>query len=167
MKENICTIIGIIGGFFVALLEGASCQQISRGLKRDGTLTARGNKKRYDSAIRRTLENEKYMGDALLQKTYTVDFLKQKRIKNNGDMPQYYIEDNHLREQKEKSMLNDTSRTKYLDRIHALQEFISRQNNELTEFNETLVKHLLERVTVHDKNLVFALKSGVAVEVEN
>ncbi len=35
------------------------------------------------------------MGDALLQKTYTVDFLTKKRVKNNGIMPQYYIEDNH------------------------------------------------------------------------
>ena len=35
------------------------------------------------------------MGDALLQKTYTVDFLKKKRIKNNGEMPQYYVEDDH------------------------------------------------------------------------
>lgn len=68
-------------------LEGASCQQIARGLERDGVLTARGNKRWHDSAIRLILENEKYMGDALLQKTYTVDFLNKKRIKNNGEMP--------------------------------------------------------------------------------
>jgi hypothetical protein len=35
------------------------------------------------------------MGDALLQKTYTVDFLTKKRIKNNGTVPQYYVEDDH------------------------------------------------------------------------
>lgn len=35
------------------------------------------------------------MGDALLQKTYTVDYLSKKRIKNNGIMPQYYVEDDH------------------------------------------------------------------------
>ena len=35
------------------------------------------------------------MGDALLQKTYTVDFLNKKRVKNNGIMPQYYVEDSH------------------------------------------------------------------------
>lgn len=76
-------------------LEGASCQQIARGLERDGIRTARGNTRWHDSSIRLILENEKYMGDALLQKTYTVDFLKKKRIKNNGEMPQYYIEDDH------------------------------------------------------------------------
>lgn len=76
-------------------LEGASCQQIARGLERDGIRTARGNTRWHDSSIRLILENEKYMGDALLQKTYTVDFLKKKRIKNNGEMPQYYVDDNH------------------------------------------------------------------------
>ena len=35
------------------------------------------------------------MGDALLQKTYTVDCLTKKRIPNDGSIPQYYIEDNH------------------------------------------------------------------------
>lgn len=35
------------------------------------------------------------MGDALLQKTYTVDYLSKKRIKNNGIMPQYYVENDH------------------------------------------------------------------------
>lgn len=35
------------------------------------------------------------MGDAFLQKTYAADFLKKKRVKNNGDVPQYYVEDDH------------------------------------------------------------------------
>ena len=35
------------------------------------------------------------MGDALLQKTYTVDFLNKKRVKNDGIAPQYYVENNH------------------------------------------------------------------------
>ena len=41
------------------------------------------------------LENEKYLGGALLQKNYTIDFLNKKRGKNNGTLPQYYIEDDH------------------------------------------------------------------------
>ncbi len=41
------------------------------------------------------LRNEKYMGDALLQKTYTIDVLTKKRIKNNGTVPQYYVESDH------------------------------------------------------------------------
>lgn len=45
--------------------------------------------------IDKMLSNEKYMGDALLQKTYTVDFLTKKKVKNRGIVPQYYIEDDH------------------------------------------------------------------------
>lgn len=41
------------------------------------------------------MSNEKYIGDALLQKTYTVDFLSKKRVKNNGIVPQYYVENSH------------------------------------------------------------------------
>lgn len=35
------------------------------------------------------------MGDALLAKTHTVDFLTKKRVKNNGIVPQYYVENSH------------------------------------------------------------------------
>ena len=45
--------------------------------------------------IQRILQNEKYVGDILLQKTYTADFLEGKVKKNNGELPQYYIRDNH------------------------------------------------------------------------
>jgi hypothetical protein len=41
------------------------------------------------------LENEKYKGDALLQKSYTVDFLTKKKKRNDGEIPQYYVEGNH------------------------------------------------------------------------
>ena len=85
----------IVKRIFLEYLEGASCQKIAKGLERDGILTARGNPRWHDSTVRKILENEKYMGDVLLQKTYTVDFLSKKRVKNNGIMPQYYIEDDH------------------------------------------------------------------------
>lgn len=35
------------------------------------------------------------MGDVLLQKSYTVDFLTKKKKVNEGQMPQYYVEGNH------------------------------------------------------------------------
>lgn len=41
------------------------------------------------------LQNEKYKGDALLQKTYTVDFLTKERAVNNGEVPMYYVEKSH------------------------------------------------------------------------
>ncbi|MCM1133463.1 MAG: recombinase family protein [Ruminococcus flavefaciens] len=85
----------IVKRIFLEYLEGASCQKIAKELERDGILTARGNPRWHNSTVKKILENEKYIDDALLQKTYTVDFLSKKRIRNNGIMPQYYIEGNH------------------------------------------------------------------------
>mgnify|MGYP001387901777 CR=1 FL=1 len=85
----------VVKRIFREYLEGKSILAICRGLERDKIKTSRGNKRWHDSSVRKILENEKYMGDALLQKTYTVDFLNKKRVKNNGIMPQYYVEDSH------------------------------------------------------------------------
>lgn len=76
-------------------LEGYSMKKICQHLEADGALTGAGNTKWYDSTINKILRNEKYMGDALLQKTYTTDFLTKKRVKNTGIVPQYYVENNH------------------------------------------------------------------------
>lgn len=72
-----------------------------------------------------------------------------------------------LREQREKSMLDDTARSEYLNRMKELQDFIKKQPSSITEFDETLVRHLLARITVHDDYLEFRFKSGVTVEIEN
>ena len=76
-------------------LEGYSMKSIALHLEQDGILTGAGNTKWYDSTINKILRNEKYMGDALLQKTVTTDFLTKKRVKNTGVLPQYYVEDDH------------------------------------------------------------------------
>ena len=76
-------------------LEGASLLQIARGLEADGILTVAGKAKWRPETLKKILQNEKYIGDALLQKTYTVDFLSKKRVKNNGIVPQYYVENSH------------------------------------------------------------------------
>ena len=72
-----------------------------------------------------------------------------------------------LREQKEKAMMDDVSRSDYFERIKELQDFIISQPSGITEFDETLVKHLLKKVTVYEDKLVFEFKSGITVEVEN
>ena len=76
-------------------LEGLSMDKIAAGLERDGILTGAGGKRWHTSTINKILRNEKYIGDALLQKTYTTDFLNKTRVKNNGLVPQYYVEGNH------------------------------------------------------------------------
>ncbi len=80
---------------FRLYLEGLSVAGIKRHLEGEGILTATGRKNWNDATIYRMLSNEKYMGDALLQKTYTADFLTKTRLKNNGEVTQYYITDNH------------------------------------------------------------------------
>lgn len=85
----------IIKRIYREYLEGSSMDKIKKGLEADGVLTGAGGKRWYTSSIRKILSNEKYIGDALLQKNYTVDFLTKKRVKNNGIVPQYYVENNH------------------------------------------------------------------------
>ncbi len=85
----------IVRRIFRMYLEGSSILEITRALEKDKIKTATGKDKWHPGVIEKMLVNEKYMGDALLQKTYTVDFLTKKRVKNNGIVPQYYIEDNH------------------------------------------------------------------------
>ena len=76
-------------------LEGASLLQIGRGLEAHGILTGAGKTKWRPETLKKILQNEKYIGDALLQKTYTVDFLNKKRVQNKGIVPQYYVENSH------------------------------------------------------------------------
>ena len=85
----------VVKRIFREYLEGASLQQIGRGLEADGILTGAGKKKWRAETLQKILKNEKYIGDALLQKTYTVDFLEKKRVPNNGLVPQYYVENSH------------------------------------------------------------------------
>ena len=71
-----------------------NCSQISNILKREGV---KGNKADTwsSAAIKAMLQNEKYCGDTLMQKTYTVDFLTKKKVKNHGEVDQYFMEDSH------------------------------------------------------------------------
>lgn len=85
----------IVKRIYREYLEGASLLQIARGLESDGILTAASKAKWRPETLKKILQNEKYIGDALLQKTYTVDFLSKKRVKNNGIVPQYYVENSH------------------------------------------------------------------------
>lgn len=85
----------IIKRIYLEYLQGASLKQIGEGLEKDGILTAAKKPKWRPETIKKILKNEKYIGDALLQKTYTVDVLTKKRVKNDGLMPQYYVENDH------------------------------------------------------------------------
>lgn len=76
-------------------LEGASLRNIKEELEADGICTALGTPRWTAELVRSILKNEKYCGDALLQKTYITDCISKKVKKNNGEKPMYYIQDNH------------------------------------------------------------------------
>ncbi len=66
---------------------------IANGLMEDGICTPSGGEKWYPSTVASILENEKYAGDLLMQKWYVEDYLTHKCVKNTGDRPQYFVED--------------------------------------------------------------------------
>ena len=76
-------------------LLGYSLNAIAKKLTSEKIVTPGGNKVWNQSTVRNILTNEKYMGDALLQKSFTVDYLTKKKKRNSGELPQYYIENNH------------------------------------------------------------------------
>ena len=85
----------IVRRIYAEYMDGQSFLQIKRGLEADGILNGAGNAKWHESNIKQILTNEKYIGDALLQKTYTVNTLEKKRVANNGLAPKYYVEGSH------------------------------------------------------------------------
>jgi len=80
---------------FQLFISGFSYYSIGKELQKRGIKTVTGNDKWGIVTIRSILSNEKYKGDALLQKQFTVDFLQKKKKKNEGEIPQYYVEGHH------------------------------------------------------------------------
>jgi len=85
----------IIRRIYKRYLDGCSLTQIKQELEAEQIPTASGIKNWSVQAIQNILTNEKYIGDVLLQKTYTTDCITKTKKKNNGERPMYYIENNH------------------------------------------------------------------------
>ncbi|HWQ75629.1 MAG TPA: recombinase family protein [Syntrophomonas sp.] len=85
----------IIKRIFTRYLQGQSVAKIITELEADGIKTVRGNTKWSDGVIRNMLTNEKYMGDALLQKTFVSDIFTRRSEKNMGQLPKYYVQECH------------------------------------------------------------------------
>lgn len=92
VNEEQAKIVRRIYGLF---LQGRSPYQIAKLLTEEGIPTPGGKKVWGRSVVQSILTNEKYKGDALLQKVYTTDFLSKKKKKNEGEVPQYYVQGNH------------------------------------------------------------------------
>ena len=204
--------------------------KIADGLMADGILTGAGKTKWHTSTINKILRNEKYIGDALLQKTYTTDFLTKTRIKNNGTVPQYYVEGDHeaiipkdifllvqeelvrrrvvhtsdngnrtvnetlleqvvidainrvlcqkddydaiadeilrLRDQRRQAEVDSVIKDEQMKQIRNLQDFVKSQPATITEFDETLVSRLIEKIAVFDDHFTVDFKSGITIDIE-
>ncbi len=85
----------IVRRIFYMFLQGYTPHTISGLLTEDSVPTPGGCKTWNQQTVRRMLSNEKYKGDALLQKEFTVDYLQKKIKKNEGELPQYYVKEDH------------------------------------------------------------------------
>ena len=85
----------VVRFIYKMFLEGYSHYAIANKLTEMGIPTPTGKEKWWCSTVLNILTNEKYKGDALLQKEYTTDFLTKKKKKNEGEIPQYYVEGHH------------------------------------------------------------------------
>lgn len=85
----------VVRRVFARFLMGQSFQQICDGLMADGIKMATGSSKWYGSTVKSILQNEKYVGDAVLQKTFSEDLFDRQRVKNEGQLPKYYVHDCH------------------------------------------------------------------------
>ena len=81
--------------FHKYLQERKGCSTIARELREAGILSSKGNCLWSSATVTKILKNEKYCGDVLLQKTFTDNVLTGGPKKNTGQLPQYYIENNH------------------------------------------------------------------------
>lgn len=86
----------VIKRIYHRYLDGCTLGQIKRELDEDNVPTAQGVEFWSPAIIHNILTNEKYIGDALLQKTYVTDCISKKVKKNQGERVMYYVENNHL-----------------------------------------------------------------------
>ena len=84
----------VVCRIFQWYLNGVNRTAIAKKLNEEG-ISSGQRKKWHSASVRYILTNEKYKGDALMQKCYTADFLTKKQVPNNGVLPQYYVEGNH------------------------------------------------------------------------
>lgn len=85
----------IIRLIYKLFLEGETPVSICKRLEKMGIQSPSGKSRWCESTITNILRNEKYKGDALLQKRFTINFLEKKMKVNEGEVPQYYVEQSH------------------------------------------------------------------------
>ncbi len=85
----------IVRLIYTLFLQGKTPTAIAKYLTAQSIPTPGGKEKWQYNVVESILTNEKYKGDALLQKTFTTDFLTKKMKPNEGEVPQFYVTDSH------------------------------------------------------------------------
>ncbi len=85
----------IVKEIFRSYLDGMSLKQIADSLNSRGIKTKHKNTTWKPEVVKGILKNEKYSGDAILQKTYVTDCITKKTRKNNGELPMYIVKNHH------------------------------------------------------------------------
>ena len=85
----------IVRKIFDLYLQGYGIRKIKKYLEEYGIKTATGKDTWSTSTIDRMLSNEKYIGNVLMQKTYTPDFFTGKQEKNDGTFSMFFVENAH------------------------------------------------------------------------
>lgn len=85
----------VVRKIFKAYLDGESLRSITERLTREGIPAKNEDEKWTVQIVQNILNNEKYTGDVLLQKTYTTDPITKRKKKNKGELPQYLVKNCH------------------------------------------------------------------------
>ncbi len=85
----------VVKEIYRCYLDGMSMNLIADRLNEKGLTTKGGSSLYRKTVVQRILTNEKYTGDALLQKTYVTDCITKKTRKNNGELPMYLVKNHH------------------------------------------------------------------------
>jgi DNA invertase Pin-like site-specific DNA recombinase len=85
----------VVRRIFQSYLAGSSVPDIKRMLEAEGIAAAGGKPQWSVGALQYMLRNEKYCGDALLQKTFVENCISKKTRKNNGELPKYLVQNHH------------------------------------------------------------------------
>ena len=85
----------IVRYIFDSFIEGASPREIAESLTAQGIRSPKDMDHWGQGTIRSILQNEKYCGDVLYQKSYSKDYLTHKSVKNRDVLPQWYWENDH------------------------------------------------------------------------
>ena len=88
------------------------------------------------------------------------------QVKSKNDYDEVADEIYRLRELKQNALVENAEREGKRQRIAEITDFLNEQSYELEEYNEQLVRRLIEKVTIYEDKLTVEFKSGIEIDIE-